>query len=966
MATYIPGVTDYIPQIQPFQPDYNFLSNIMQTSQSRYDAAHKQVSSVYGTLLNSPMLRDENINKRDEFFKSVDGDIKRIAGLDLSLKQNQEAAMQVFKPFYEDKDMVKDIAWTKNYYNQLQRGEQFKYCTDPDKCGGQYWEGGMKALKYRADEFRGASKEEALNAPNASFTPSVNVMEKAMKTAKDAGFKVSFDHVQGGYIVTDKNGERMVAPLKSFLLSQFGGDPAVMDYYKTQAYIQRKDFISSNALSMGGEDKATMAYMNQTFQHVTDNIEKANKSATRTKDRVNLFRDALDQKIKKQGVLPSDNKIFDMWSALKDEQVTATRNKDVVDVAVNNLNSSKNFMNNSRMMGEHLDQLLGFAMLDKEVGNAAKAYADLTAERDIKADPYSLASYQSNLDFQKQVKLKGMDFDIWKEKEKIKASQLKAAADRDLGEGHFNGDLPGSKGQATGVTNPNLARESNEGMLNDLYRGQKASSSQFVSSLANEMRTQYDIFSKDPTKQNVISATADMIFQGTGVNGAKIVAGDPKELAKLQTLDLGSASKAYEQALKTIDPNAGITGELNSDWSRDFWNKTQGQRTAIKDQKYVRGEYIKFLEDQSKNVTNAVMGDLVQKDPVNGQYKAALVATMAEINHNGFLPVLTPGSESTNSIASEFAKNYQGSFGGFEGAYQFATDNMQTAADQWYAGYKDHAQAFNHADGFGKSSNAKMGGGYTYNMDSAVPSNNNTVRFSELLRNYEGIEDAAIVQFGDAGAINGNDPAAKAVMDQYMIDFNSVDLKKPKENRPKGKYSVQRVGGGDENYMAFTVFPDETWSAKYKGSEKLPGVTRAMGAGQPITVFIPKDKANNSYYRDTEFNTYDFMLQKRGHLTLDDHPQAGKIKIEKIGDQIQIHGNLIGIDANGNEQVVPVSTTANNNLDAHTLFTNYNEILTNLENWNLSQKQMARQNHGVKNNSDLQKLLGNQGLKLGQ
>lgn len=966
MATYIPGVTDYIPQIQPFQPDYNFLSNIMQTRQSRYDSAHKQLSSVYGTLLNSPMLRDENIHKRDEFFKSVDGDIKRIAGLDLSLKQNQEAAMQVFKPFYEDKDMVKDMAWTKNYYSQLQRGEQFKYCTDPDKCGGQYWEGGIKALQYKADEFRKASKDEALNFSNASFTPLVNVMEKAMKSAKDVGFKVSFDHVQGGYIVTDKNGERMVAPLKSFFLSQFGGDPAVMDYYKTQAYIQRKDFIAANTVPMGGEDKATMAYLNQTYQHVSEKIEKANQSATRTRDRVNLFKDALDQKVRKEGVLPSDNRIFDMWNALKTEQVVAAKNKEVVDAAVNNLNSSKNFMNNSRLMGEHLDQLMGFAMLDKEVGNAAKAYADLTAERDIKADPYSLASYQSNLDFQKQVKLKGMDFDIWKEKEKIKAAQQKAMYDRDLGEGHFNGDLPGSRGQATDVIDKDMARRVNEGMLNDLYKGQKASSSQFVSNLANEMRTQFDINSKDPTKQNVIAATADMIFQGTGISGAKIVAGDVKELAKLQTLDLGAASKAYEQAIKTIDPNAGITGELNSDWSRDFWNKTQDQRTAIKDQKYIRGEYIKFLEEQSKNVTNAVMGDMVQKDPTTGKYKAALVATMAEINHNGFLPVLTPGSESANSIAGEFAKNYQGDFGTWDSAYQFAMDNMQTAADQWYAGYKDHAQAFNHADGFGKVSNAKMGGGYTYNMDSAAPSHNNTVRFNELLRNYGGIEDAAIVQFGDAGAINGTDPAAKAIMDQYMLDFNSVDLKKPKENRPKGKYSVQRVAGGDENFMAFTIYPDESWAAKYRGSEKLPGITRSMGAGQPITVFIPKDKANNSYYRDTEFNTYDFMLQKRGHLTLDDHPQAGKIKIEKIGNQIQIHGNLIGVDANGNEQVVPVSTTANDDLDAHTLFDYYNKELANLERWNLSQKQMARQNHGVKNSSDLQKLLTSQGIKLGQ
>ena len=30
MATYLPGITDYIPQIQPFKPDFNTFNNILQ------------------------------------------------------------------------------------------------------------------------------------------------------------------------------------------------------------------------------------------------------------------------------------------------------------------------------------------------------------------------------------------------------------------------------------------------------------------------------------------------------------------------------------------------------------------------------------------------------------------------------------------------------------------------------------------------------------------------------------------------------------------------------------------------------------------------------------------------------------------------------------------------------------------------------------------------------------------------
>jgi len=122
MATYIPGVADYIPQLQPFQPDYNFLGNMLQTKQSQYDSNYKQLSQTYGTLLNSDMMREDNIQKRNEFFKMIDSDIKRISGLDLSLQQNTDSANKVFDSFFQNKDMVKDMTFTKEYNKQLQVG----------------------------------------------------------------------------------------------------------------------------------------------------------------------------------------------------------------------------------------------------------------------------------------------------------------------------------------------------------------------------------------------------------------------------------------------------------------------------------------------------------------------------------------------------------------------------------------------------------------------------------------------------------------------------------------------------------------------------------------------------------------------------------------------------------------------------------------------------------------------------
>jgi hypothetical protein len=88
MASYLQGTTDYIPQIQPFQPDYNFLGNVLQAKQSKYDVAHKQLNKMYGTLLYSPMSREDNIQQRDNFLQAIDQDIKKMSGLDLSLQEN--------------------------------------------------------------------------------------------------------------------------------------------------------------------------------------------------------------------------------------------------------------------------------------------------------------------------------------------------------------------------------------------------------------------------------------------------------------------------------------------------------------------------------------------------------------------------------------------------------------------------------------------------------------------------------------------------------------------------------------------------------------------------------------------------------------------------------------------------------------------------------------------------------------
>ena len=47
MATYLKGVTDYIPALEPFKPDYKFLSDVLSVRQDRYDSNYKELNDLW-------------------------------------------------------------------------------------------------------------------------------------------------------------------------------------------------------------------------------------------------------------------------------------------------------------------------------------------------------------------------------------------------------------------------------------------------------------------------------------------------------------------------------------------------------------------------------------------------------------------------------------------------------------------------------------------------------------------------------------------------------------------------------------------------------------------------------------------------------------------------------------------------------------------------------------------------------
>ena len=272
MATYLSGVTDFIPQFQPFQPDLNFYATALQTKQNQYDTNYKALNNVYGQYFYANLTHKDNIKKRDDLVKAIDFNLKRVSGLDLSLEQNVTQATQVFKPFYQDQDLMKDMAWTKNKTNEREYGLSLKNNRD-EKQAAKYWDEAIREIDYRTEEFKNSTLEETRNIENVTYTPNVNVAEKAQKIAKDNGFDkieapIEFD---GKFIVKVTGGKNIVAPLVKLLEAQLTSDSGVVDVYKTKAYVNRKDYMYQNAEAHGGDvNLAEKEYLTTQYNNISE------------------------------------------------------------------------------------------------------------------------------------------------------------------------------------------------------------------------------------------------------------------------------------------------------------------------------------------------------------------------------------------------------------------------------------------------------------------------------------------------------------------------------------------------------------------------------------------------------------------------------------------------------------------------------------------------------------------------
>ena len=916
MAQYIPYNPVYIPEIQPYRPDFNFLGNIAQTKQSRYDTAYKKLGDIYGNLLNSPLSRTENIEKRDAFFKSIDQDIKKMSGMDLSLQQNQDAAMQVFKGLYEDPDIVKDMAYTKNVYNQMERGQALRLCVDPTKCDGEWWEGGDQELQYKLQEFKNASREEALAMQSPEYTAHYNVEKMAIKAAKDAGFNMKVDTVKGGYIVTDGNGVMMQPSLADFFLHQFGNDPKVMKMYNSQGYLQRKNWVASNLQNYGGdENKANLDYISKMMTI----SEKAKAKQTALDDKVTAVKtnkQLAEEKIKKDGYSPDiDENLGNVYSGLFLEEKVAESAAEMNRAKVETGESIAKNMSNIKFAISNIDNLVALNLLKQATNTAATHYSELTMSKEMKADPYALASYQGSISLNNSLKLAEQNFiyDTLKKKQDYEYDMKKAGAVLNaLGEPIGGGaaattDAAGNKLEANvdargASTNAGAinARDENYGYRQSLVDANNESRKGFVNTYVKEALNTFTNL-KDNKQKEWLKSSLAQVLVNTGISVNDLVTKNltPADVKKLEAMTPQQVSAAYAIASSYANPSKD--GILAGDFfTKSFYDKHGAEIAEIKRAEVQQ----KMWDDHFQNVAQAAIdktkGDFLSEGDAEGKTKAEILDMFVKHTHRPFtedefdafnktdvghkMSLLYADKHWKDYLPAEYAnknaKDVPSSLllaakGKALDAYD---DNAKDALVAYHESYNAMTPSYRQAkDLKGTAGNALTSIAHGGTFDPMVAGEQTTYA-ADYLKTYDKLQNRAGVKvaFGDAAELpEGTDADAQLVLNTIISDAKNplkMTDKESMQGRPRFKWHAQDIAGGDPNYVSMTMYLDAGYinNEKFIGKEKAPGILagKTERATEGITVFFPRNMVDNKYRAKFKTDPIEMQYEATGSVNI--------------------------------------------------------------------------------------------------
>lgn len=410
MATYIPGVEDQIPQSQPFVPDYKFLSDVLQVRQDRYDKNYKQLNDVYGKVVYADLTREDNKYVRDQYAEQLAPKVKQISGLDLSLQSNVDSAYALFKPFYDDDQVIKDLTATATLKNERKKMNSFK--DSPIRAVREkYWDYGQQGLDIWQEDFKNADPQKALTMGLPQYIEDVDLVETAEMILGDSGLDeqedvyISQDNKwiikqKSGSLITaaptgnmvkvkdKRTGKELMVPetenlALNYIKDRLMDDPNVQAAYHLRNYVDMRNYVKENSEAAGGDDAAKKQWANETIEKFTPVYEEEIANISKVQETKKLEVSSWETYAKEVGINPGSDDDTNYLNSLSE-----------LEIIDKTLMGAKDKLSNATAATEDIKDLLQkaytLAMANQMGGDmlaAASSYAAKTMVRDKEANP---------------------------------------------------------------------------------------------------------------------------------------------------------------------------------------------------------------------------------------------------------------------------------------------------------------------------------------------------------------------------------------------------------------------------------------------------------------------------------------------------------------------------------------------------------------------------------------------------
>jgi len=360
MASYLEQYN--APTVNPFKTDYEGMLRGIQTKEAYWKIGVQNVKSAYEQAAGLSLTGKTAKDRLQGFMTNADKELKKALASDVSISDNAANAINIYKPLYQDQEIIGNHNITEHYKSQFDTINTFR-----TKDGGKEYNdvNARDVMNSYADFAKGIDEGRSsseFEGTKRSYTPYVDVTEKSFDILKNC--KPNDITRMGGAKGNDLLFEEIQTKGLSAAKLTTCLDASLDSKYKNQLLINQRVNYHNNPQALG---QAWLSIANQDINQLTFDYQTAKNNAN-----ANLKN-------------PEDKKYFEDYAANVAEQIK-NKQKTIANIAKGDYSDINN----------NFDQYAYQVGVYSHVKTFANAFSYENIRQELSANPAAMLLQNQN------------------------------------------------------------------------------------------------------------------------------------------------------------------------------------------------------------------------------------------------------------------------------------------------------------------------------------------------------------------------------------------------------------------------------------------------------------------------------------------------------------------------------------------------------------------------------------------